>query len=121
MKSLSWLTKGLLVLTALTVFSQRPVFAQGDSGAVLYPGEPPLTQGMVAQLRTLFEWILDARFTAEQRQELQRQLIDEWKKRDRKSIDNFLGLLKTRDQILTISEDQRNNARAKIQAFLLQE
>src|SRR5258707_12347928 len=67
MKRISWLARALLLLTALTLFGQGPVFAQGDSGAVFYPGEPPLTQGMVDQLTSLFEWILDARFTPHQR------------------------------------------------------
>jgi CHAT domain-containing protein/Tfp pilus assembly protein PilF len=120
MKRIFWLGRAFLLLTTVTVFGQGQIFAQRDSGAVLYPGEPPLTQGMVDQLTSVFEWILDARFTAEQRVQFKQATVAEWTRQDRNSIQNAIILLNLGTQLHGASEQQRNDVREKLQAEMLQ-
>lgn len=63
----------------------------GAAGAVLAPGNPPLTQEMVDKFLGLYEFILDLKFSAEQRNRLLGVMTEAWRKNDRHVIDRVVG------------------------------
>jgi hypothetical protein len=108
----------LMLLAGTVVQGQIPRINGGDQ--TVAQGQPPLTQAMVDQLAEVFEWALGGRFTPEQREAFERERIAEWQRGDRQSIDNFLGWLKLREQIVALPEDKRAQARSIVQARLLE-
>jgi hypothetical protein len=108
----------LTLLTGTAVQGQVPSFNGGDQ--IVAQGQPPLTQAMVDQLAEVFEWALGGQFTPTQREEFQRERVAEWQRADRQSIDNVLGFLKLREQIVALPEDKRAQAQPIIQAKLLE-
>src|SRR4051794_9939987 len=90
----------LTMLAGAAVQGQVASFNGGEQ--VIAHGQPPLTRAMVDQLVEMFEWGLGGQFTPTQREEFQRERVAEWQRGDRQSIDNVLGLLKIREQIVAL-------------------
>lgn len=88
-------------------------FAAAQSGdAVLAPGNPTLTQGMVNGAVAVWETFLELKFTEEQRHQLQQVVVNAWKKGDQKKIQDFLEDLKYvgKDEALRATRDSNQAA-----------
>jgi hypothetical protein len=86
---------------------------------ILADGTPPLTEGMVNELVALFEWALDGRFSARERQEFQSLMIANWQSGSEKSIQDRVGLTKIASQVAAMPADQRRVAQPQFQSALL--
>lgn len=71
----------------------------GSANAVLVSGNPPLTSQMVNKGIRLFEWLLDAQLTIEQRAQFRDSLVDSWKANRRDDIDATVNVLNFPDQL----------------------
>jgi hypothetical protein len=114
MKELSGLI--LMLLLAASTFSQQRGLVQGEGGAVLAEGNPPLTQRMVNRLANLFEFLLEIRLSGEQRERFQRGVIRYWAKNDRESMQNILTNLKYAE----LSQDELRVFREANQAIVVE-
>jgi hypothetical protein len=79
---------------------------QASAGAVIAEGNPPLMQAMVNKFFTFYEFILDLKFTAEQRERLQKVILEGWRKNDRQVIERVVNDLefvaqKSKDEVKT--------------------
>ena len=82
-----------------------PTSAESLSGTddapaqLLVSGNPPLTSQMVNKGIRLFEWLLDAQLTLEQRAQFRDSLVDSWKANRRDDIDGTVNVLNFQDQL----------------------
>jgi hypothetical protein len=74
---------------------------------------------MVNELVALFEWALDGRFLARERQEFQSLMVANWQSGNAKSIQDSVGLVKIASQVEAMPADQRRVAQPQFQAALL--
>jgi hypothetical protein len=84
---------------------------QANAGAVLAPGNPPLTQAMLGKFIVFYEFVLDLKFTAAQRDRLQQVIAEGWRRNDRQVVERvvrdleFVGQ-KSKDEVKTaLGED----------------
>ncbi|PYT96582.1 MAG: hypothetical protein DMG38_23225 [Acidobacteria bacterium] len=77
------------------------LFSGADDSAaqLLVSGNPPLTSQMVNKGIGLFEWLLDAQLTIEQRAQFRDSLVDSWKTSRRDDIDATVNVLNFQDQL----------------------
>ncbi len=109
----------ILLLAVPTAHSLALPVSADENDAVLVQGNPPLTEGMVNQLIELFGWILDGRFTREQRDQFAQQLIAEWRRGDGASINNYVNFIRLPARLQNATEEQKRNLHDKLQAALL--
>ena len=64
---------------------------RGAASPVLAEGNPPLTQEMVDKFLAFYEFILDLKFSTEQRDRLQGVMVEAWRKKDRRVMDRVVG------------------------------
>jgi hypothetical protein len=97
----------------------------GKRNPVLMPGDPPLTQGMVAVYGDYIEWILGLKhsggLTAPQRRRLGEMLLSDWKAMAESDRDDFLRLLKSWSVIAQSSAAERGKYLEVLQPRLLAE
>lgn len=74
---------------------------------LLAPGNPPLTNQTVSKGIRLFEWLLDAQLTVEQRSQFRDSLVDSWKAHRQDDIDATLNVLNFQDQLSLKSPQER--------------
>jgi hypothetical protein len=103
-----------LVASAVATSYGRSYLQTGSDAAVLAAGNPPLTREMSDQIREVFEWLLEARFTPTQCEQFQQLLTAEWQKASGKGNEVFLGYLKLRSQLAEATPEQRDAARGQI-------
>ena len=108
-----------LALTAIigTAAAQTP--GGVDPAAVLAPGDPALTEGMVNRLTDFFEWVLQAPVTVQQGTELRGMLVESWTKGDRAEIDGMNEILGIEAQVVEHPPAERDLLREQIQPALL--
>lgn len=104
---------GLMVVVALA--TSLPASAQ----SVLAPGQPPLTQQMVDTFSAFFEWVLDAHMTADQRQQIQQQLVQSWHTGNQDDIDTVQQIIQMRDKLASQPSDSRSVVQLALQSELL--
>jgi hypothetical protein len=75
---------------------------------------------MVDQLREFFEWLLEGRFTAEQRKEFQRLMVEVWGKNDLAGNKGFIDLLRIQGRLVLIAPSDKKGARDKLQPQILE-
>jgi tetratricopeptide (TPR) repeat protein len=102
-----------------TAWAQTP--AKDDPAAVLAPGDPALTEGMVDRLTAFLEWMLQAPVTAQQGTELRDNLVESWKKGDRAEIDAMNEILGLETQVAQHPPAERDLLREQLQPALLVE
>ncbi len=85
------------------------------------PGNPPLTRAMVKRGADFFGWLLDAKLTAEQHQEFQQSLVDDWKSGKQDDIDGTVNVLKFADQLDQKTPQEREAYRQVLQAKFLEQ
>jgi hypothetical protein len=79
-----------------------------DSATVLLAsGNPPLTNQMVSKGIRLFEWLLDAQLTVEQRSQFRNSLVDSWKAHRQDEIEATVNVLNFQDQLSLKSAQER--------------
>jgi PDZ domain len=79
-----------------------------DSGAeLLVAGKPPLTGEMVNKGVRLFEWLLDAHLTIEQRSLFRNCLVGIWNTHRQADIDDAAKALNFQDQVSSKSPEER--------------
>jgi hypothetical protein len=111
----------LLAATSTTAQKNPRSGAPDDPDVVLAPGPPPLTRGMLNELKSFFEWVLEGEFSVAQRQTFDRQIVADWKKNDRGTIESFMQLMAVKKQLDGVSQEQRQAARGEIQAGFLED
>jgi hypothetical protein len=108
----------LAALFLLTVSFASPVC--GQSGAdILVAGNPPLTQTNADEIIRYYERGLNIEFTAEQRDELQNKVINQWRKFQKinpKSLTAFLGTI---TKINAWDEAKREKLRDELRKVVL--
>lgn len=98
------------------------LFSEGsDATAFPVPGNPPLTRHMVKRGADFFEWLLDAKLTAEQHKEFRQSLVDDWKSGKQDDIDGTVNVLKFADQLDQKTPQEREAYRQVLQAKLLEQ
>ena len=80
---------------------------RGGTSAVIAEGEPPLTQAMFDKFLAFYEFILDLRFSAAQRDRLRAVMTEAWGKNDRAVIDRVVGDLQFLNRRQTKEEVRR--------------
>ncbi len=104
--------------------------ASAGFGAVLAPGDPPLTEEMVEHRVAVLDTFLDVHLNAEQQQILRTSMVDAWKNNDRKVMQfvledlkfygNLSGLqLVRKTNLESYVEDLRNHPDKPADAMLL--
>jgi hypothetical protein len=78
------------------------------------PGNPPLTQAIVDQETQFFEWLLDAPFTLEQRDQFRASLVRSWKGHHQDEIESTMNVLKFQEQLNTKPRQQRELVREQL-------
>jgi hypothetical protein len=122
----------MLFLAVPASFGQQRGTVQGEGGAILARGNPPLTQTMVNRLANLYEFLLEIRLSGEQRERFQRGVIRYWAKNDREGMQNIFTNLKYADlpqdelrvfreaNQATIVESMRRSSDAQEEAVLIE-
>ena len=106
---------------ALAVGALANATDEGDLAAVLAPGDPALTEGMVGRLTSFFEWLLQAPVTVQQRTELRDNLVESWQKGDRADMDGMAEILGTEAEVAQHPPAERDLLREQLQPALLAE
>jgi hypothetical protein len=82
----------ILTAVLLLTFTCASSSVQYDTDStILVAGDPALTQGRVNKLQEFFEWILTAKFNADQRARFQQILVEGWKQ-DAKKGEKFFKI-----------------------------
>jgi len=88
----------MVVLVVLpTSFGQQRGSLPGNGGGIIAQGNPPLTQRMVNRMEGLYEFLLEIRLSATQREQFQQGVVSYWTKNDREGMQSILGNLKYAD------------------------
>src|ERR1044071_1787596 len=90
---------GALFLISLAVYAERP----------------PLTLDMVDHATGYMEWMLEVRFTAEQRQRYQQTLADMWRGNNQGTQDAIVTMAQVHEKLYQIPEAERAQKRAATQ------
>ncbi len=67
--------------------SAIPAGADAPAGAIVAPGDPPLTEGFVERFTQFESWLLEAPLTPEQRAYVRAMLVRDWAKPDARKSD----------------------------------
>lgn len=86
---------------------------------LLASGNPPLTSQMVSKGIRLFEWLLDAQLTVEQRSQFRDSLVNSWKAHRQDDIDGTVNVLNFQDQLSLKSAEERAVIREQLCAKYL--
>lgn len=100
-------------------FGIGAIAQQKNEDEVLAQGNPPLTSSLVDRTVEFFEYVFDTKFTKSQRTVFTLKVFNIWQSKDQKEIDQFVQAQKVWDQISSMSETQRIEARPQIQSALL--
>ena len=97
----------------------RPAEILDGRAELPIPGNPPLTEDIVNKGIQLFEWLLDAQLTLEQRAELRGSLVHTWKAHNQQDIDGTMNVLRFQDQLRNKTPEERALIREQLcQKFL---
>lgn len=107
MKRIKTLALAWLLLTAWFVAAD----ARQNRG-VLAGGDPPLTRAMVDEVAGFFEWLFEGRMTAAERGELERILVEVWRRDARQEIKSVVEFGELNAKLLAAAEAQRDEVRA---------
>jgi hypothetical protein len=70
---------------------------QGEGSRILAQGNPPLTQSMVTRIQGVYEFLLEIRLSAAQREQFQQGVVRYWTSADREGMGSILDNLKYAD------------------------
>jgi hypothetical protein len=86
-----------VLLVSPTSFGQQRGSLPGNDGGILAQGNPPLTQRMVNRIEGLYEFLLEIRLSATQREQFQQGVVRYWTRNDREGMQSILDNLKYAD------------------------
>lgn len=114
---------GITAIALLTVVVSAQTGSRATHPEIRFPvaGSPPLTQQMVQNATTFFEWLLDASLTVEQRQQFQNSLAQSWLSRRQEEIQATVNVLQFADQINRKTPQEREVYRQVLQPKFLAE
>jgi len=79
--------------------------------AVLAAGDPPLTRAMVEEVAGFFEWLFEARMSAPERGELERILVEVWRRDARQEMKSVVEFGELNAKLLAATPAQRDEVR----------
>lgn len=100
-----------LALAAVLVAAAAVTSDARQNRAVLAAGEPPLTRAMVGEVAGFFEWLFESRLAASERRELERILVEVWRRDARQEIKSVLDFGELNAKLLAASAAQRDEVR----------
>lgn len=106
MKRIMSLACAALLLAAAAL----PVAAR-QNRALLAGGDPPLTRAMVAEVAGFFEWLFETRMGAAERGELERILVEVWRRDARDDIKSVIEFGELNAKLAAATETQRDEVR----------
>jgi hypothetical protein len=80
----------------------------------LAEGEPPLTRAMVDDVAGFFGWLFETRLSPDERGELERLLVEVWRRGDREDIKSVVEFGTLNDKLAAATDEQRRQVRAEI-------
>ena len=101
-----------LALAVLLVAAPFTAAEARQARDVLAAGEPPLTRAMVEEVAGFFEWLFESRMSAVQRGELQRILVEVWRRDARQEIKSVVEFGELNAKLLAATAAQRDEVRA---------
>lgn len=109
----------VVLLATSGSFGKSSIAQQKNDDEILAPGNPPLTSSLVDRMIEFFEWVFDGKFTKSQRTVFALKVYGIWQSKNQKDIDEFVQALKLWDQVSSMPENKRNEARTGAQTALL--
>ena len=104
--------KLLTIIFILLAFSSVPAQKQGEEEIVLAAGGGNLTQSKIERVIGFFEWSLETKLSDDERAELQREIIENWKKRDCREIEGVSHILRLADAAKNFDAEESEQMRA---------
>jgi predicted component of type VI protein secretion system len=83
---------------------------------MLVAGDPPLTVYDVEETIECLQWVMDAPFTAEQREVFRSEIIDGWKKKDAETIQSVSQVFKFRAELAKLPAEKQEFVRKQCEA-----
>lgn len=117
----------LFLVLALSLGVEAQTIAGANSGAGTpkpsFPiaGNPPLTLDMVNKATDFFEWLLDAKLTAEQRRDFRDSLINTWRSGRTDEMQSTVNVLQFADQLNQKTPQEREMYRQALQGKFLEQ
>lgn len=111
-KTLLRVTAATLLACPLAMITPAPVLAAESA-------RPALTPEMADRATNYMEWLLDARFTADQRQQYRQSVVDTFRSRNQAAIDGLMSMIQAETKMESMSEAERASKREKIQPQFL--
>lgn len=78
---------------------------------VVAAGEPPLTAYDLEETIEVLQWLMDAPFTADQREVFRSEIIDGWKKKDEETIQGVAQILQFRAEYAKLTPEKQDLVR----------
>lgn len=108
------LFRDLMIVISITLFTGNSL-GQPRANQILAPGSPPLTQTMVNDVNSFFEWILDVSLTPGQRDSIKDSTINSWNTKNKTDMDTTLSLLDLQSKVAKADPASRNALRQQLQ------
>lgn len=108
----------LALITLVLAACAGDAAAQGRG--VLAPGKPPLTGAMVDDVADFFEWLFGASLSGQQRGELERIVVEVWRRKDHKEMDGVVQFGEINDKLAAANGEQHRQVRAAMLPQVLQ-
>jgi hypothetical protein len=87
---------------------------------VVVPGEPALTHYDIEETIDCLQWLLDAPFTAEQREVFRSEIIDGWKKKDEETIQAIGQIHAFRAELAKLTPEKQDLVRKQSEGEVLE-
>ena len=100
-----------LALAAVLLAAAAATTDARQNRAVLAAGEPPLTRAMVEEVAGFFEWLFESRLAAAERRELERILVEVWRRDARQEIKSVADFRELNAKLLAATPAQRDEVR----------
>lgn len=110
----------LLTLLVAVALAMPGLAADSGDGAVLVPGNPPLTRGVARQLTDLFAWALNGTFSPAQRDQFTQELINGWRNQPESTLQGYRGLVQAQEKLARMNPVEREQARQRLEDSLVQ-
>jgi hypothetical protein len=87
---------------------------------LVVPGDPPLTHYEADETVDCIQWLLDAPFTAEQKELFRAEIVDGWRKKDAETIEGVATIRKFREEMAKLTPDQQDLVRKKSEPEMIE-
>ena len=107
----------LIALFVFAIYSQTTVGQQDEQGAILAPGNPPLTESMVKKSLDLAEWALEMSLSPQERAGVREFFVESWRRGDQNGV---IEAAEMYDTISRMPADDKASLRQKLRDLMLQ-